>query len=125
MALMWTALIMVVLLQSSSQPTVGPPAPPGNPSNNRELVLFFGHIGAFAVMTALWWWTFRLTSSHNRALTITVVAVLSIGAATELLQTFVPDRAPSLDDFAVNWLITIATALVIHTRLRPYLSCCA
>ena len=78
------------------------------------------HAGVFAIMTALWWWTFRITSPHNRALTIAVIAVLSIGAVTEGLQSFVPDRNPSLDDFAINWLITIATALVIHTRLRPH-----
>src|SRR5690349_24055048 len=55
----WMILITITLLQSSGRPVVGPPAPPGPPSDSRELFLTSGHVVAFGVMLILLWWAMR------------------------------------------------------------------
>lgn len=109
----WLALVTVTLLQSSARPVVGPPAPPGHPDAARELFLTAGHVVAFAVLTALLWWALR---PARHALLVAVVFCAIYGAATELLQTLVPDRGASLDDFAVDCLVSGITALAIYWR---------
>ena len=117
-AVMWTTLAMVLLLQSSEEPVVGPPAPAGDPNLGRELFLHIGHAVVFVGMMILWWWVFRVVSPHKRALIIALTAVLVIGGITEGFQWLVPSREPSLDDLAMNWLLTVATALVIQSRCK-------
>ncbi|MFN8449262.1 MAG: VanZ family protein [Anaerolineae bacterium] len=109
----WLALVTVTLLQSSAHPVVGPPAPPGHPDAARELFLTAGHVVAFSVMTALLWWALR---PARHALLVGVVFCVVYGAATELLQTLVRDRGASLDDFAVDCLVSGITALAIYWR---------
>ena len=117
-AVMWTTWAMVLLLQSSEEPVVGPPAPPGDPNPGRELLLHAGHAVVFVGMMILWWWVFCVVSPHKRALIIALTAVLVIGGITEGFQWLVPSREPSLDDLAMNWLTTIAAALGIQSRFN-------
>jgi VanZ family protein len=116
-ALFWTALALVTLLQSSSQPVIGPAAPPGPPPLERELMLAVGHIVAFSILTALWWWALSTTMNPRGALVLAVVIALTIGTVTEIAQASVPDRSASWEDLAVNWLVTLVTAWRIrHTQ---------
>ena len=111
----WMILITVTLLQSSGRPVVGPPAPPGPPSPSRELFLTTGHIVAFSVMLLLLWW------AMNRAphvLLVSWVICCLFGGITELLQRLVPDRSASLDDFAVDCIVSGIVALLIYSRGR-------
>ena len=55
----WMVLLSVLLLQSSGKPVVGAPAPPGPPSDSRELFLTCGHIGGFGIMLVLLWWALQ------------------------------------------------------------------
>lgn len=109
-ALGWTTLTLVTLLQSSSQPVIGPAAPPGPPPLERELLLTFGHIIAFSILTALWWWALSVVFNPRTALVLAVLIALTLGTLTELAQAAVPDRSASWEDLAVNWLVTFATA---------------
>lgn len=113
-ALAYTALLLLFLLQSSSQPVVGPAAPPGEPDLGREILLTFGHVLGFSLLVLLWWSAFDLTLPSGRAILLAVIIALVLGLMTELLQTLVPDRGASLFDLAVNWLVTLATAYAIR-----------
>ncbi|HLV35304.1 MAG TPA: VanZ family protein [Spirillospora sp.] len=115
-ALGWTALVLVLLLQSSSQPVIGPAAPPGDPPLEREILLTAGHVVAFAVLTALWWWALSLHTGPQRSLVLAVMVALLISVCTELAQAAVPDRAASWFDISVNVLVTLVTAWRIQTR---------
>lgn len=119
MALGWTALLLVMLLQSSSQPLLGPAAPPGPITLEREILLTIGHIVGFAVLTVLWWWALLPRSSHERALVLAVMVALVIGTFTELAQASVPDRVASVYDLVVNTLAVLVTAWVIRRKGVP------
>jgi VanZ family protein len=118
-ALAYTALLTLVLLQSSSQPYIGPAAPPGPPDPARELLLTSGHIIGFALLVMLWWQAF---DPSPRALLMAVLIALALGLVTELLQNFVPDRSASVFDLATNIVVTLATALLIsvYQKRSPY-----
>lgn len=107
----WMILITVTLLQSSRSPLVGPPAPPGPPSYERELFLTSGHVVAFSVMLVLLWWALH---PAPRALLVALAVCWTYGGATELLQMLVPDRGASWGDFAVDCLVSGLAALIIY-----------
>jgi VanZ family protein len=116
-AVAWVALVTVLLLQSSSTPVVGPPAPLGPPDYERELLLTIGHIVAFGVMLVLLWWAL-CPAPH--ALLVAFVTCCVFGTLTEFLQSLVPDRSVSLGDLAVNCLVSVAAALLIYWKVsRP------
>jgi VanZ family protein len=115
-ALAYTALLTLILLQSSSQPIVGPAAPPGDPDPAREIILTTGHIVGFVLLVLVWWWAFVSHSGSRRALFISAIIALVLSVMTELLQTLVPDRSASLFDLIVNTLVTLATVWMIYIR---------
>src|SRR3954452_6117003 len=108
-ALAWVTLVTVTLLHSGAKPVVGPPAPPGPPSDSRELFLTSGHIVAFAVMMLLLWWALR---PAKHALIVTLATCMTLGAVTELAQRLVPDRSSSIGDLLVNWIVSGSVALI-------------
>jgi VanZ family protein len=118
-ALAYTALLTLVLLQSSSQPYIGPAAPPGPPDPARELLLTVAHIIGFSLLVTVWWKAF---APSPRALLMAILVALILGIVTELLQNFVPDRSASLFDLVTNILVTLATALLIsvYQKRSPY-----
>ena len=113
--LAWVAFMTVTLLQSSGRPIVGPPAPPGPPSDSRELFLTTGHIIGFTIMLVLLWWALR---PAPRALSVALITCWVFGAVTELLQRLVPDRESAFGDFFVDCLVSAVAALLIYSRGR-------
>jgi VanZ family protein len=118
LALGFTLLSTVMLVQSSARPIVGPPAPPGPPDLQREILLTLGHVVVFFILVVLWWWALRPGRPSARALFVAVGFALIFGVLTELAQTLLPDRQASLFDLAVNWSVTIGTASLIADRMR-------
>ncbi len=118
-ALGWTALALVALLQSSSQPVIGPAAPPGPPSLERELLLAFGHVVVFSILTALWWWALSTVLNPRAALALAVLIALVMGTLTEIGQASMPDRSASWEDLTVNVVVTCLTAWRIR-RSRTF-----
>lgn len=118
LALAWTLLVTVMLVQSSGKPVIGPPAPPGAPDLRREIELTLGHVVVFFSLVVLWWWAVLALLPAPRALFVAVGFALIFGLITELAQTAVADRQASLFDIAVNWTVTIATAAWISARWR-------
>lgn len=114
----FTLLTTVLLVQSSSQPIVGPPAPPGAPDLKREIELTIGHIVVFTTLVGLWWWALLPDLPSERALFVAVGFALIYGVITELAQSVVPDREVSFYDVAVNWCSTALAAWLITYRQR-------
>ncbi len=117
-ALAYTALLLVLLLQSSAQPLLGPPAPPGPPPLERELLMSAGHLAGFALLTFIWRWALGPTVSDRRALGAAVSLGLALAVVTEAAQTAIPDRSASLLDLAANLLAVAVTAWAIAARRR-------
>jgi VanZ family protein len=115
LALAWTLLATVLLVQSSSQPVVGPAAPVGAPDLIREIQLTIGHIVVFSILVFLWWWAARVYLPSKRALFAAVVFAAMFGLITEAAQTFSANRSPSLYDLVVNWLVITLTAIWLPT----------
>lgn len=116
MAVLWTLLVTVMLLQSSGHPVVGPPAPPGPPDFNREIQLTIGHIITFSVLTLLLWWALRPNLSTGRSLFVTLAFTLIYGVITELAQMMVVDREPSFYDMAINASTAILVGVLIYSK---------
>ena len=110
-AILWTLILLVLLLQSSGQPVVGPPAPPGDPSPSRELLFTFGHFLGFTILPFLWWRVFSLYSDHAMLYAVGVALIMSF--STEYLQSFVPDRSASIFDLTVNALAIVFAAMIL------------
>lgn len=110
-ALGWTLFSTVLLVQSSSRPVVGPPAPPGAPDLWREVQLTTGHIVVFSLLVCLWWWAAQSYLPSHRALFVAVVFAAIYGFLTEAAQVFTTTRNPSLYDVVVNWIVIAITAV--------------
>lgn len=103
LALLYTALLLVLLLQSNEDPFIPTGVPDGPSTLLREL--FFGsvHLASFCVLTALWWWALITRWTSKQALVAAIVLGLAISLLTEWGQSMVPDRSPQLSDIAANF----------------------
>ena len=108
LAVAWTLLVCLLLLQPGRDPLVGPAAA-GDHSPPVVLLLNLGHFLCFAVMTWLWW---RALGQIRPSLLI----ALNLGLLTELAQTFVPDRGLSALDLALNAGGALLVALWLRRR---------
>lgn len=118
LALAWTGWIILILIQSEAQPVVNLGIPPGPDSLEREIFFTSGHLVGFAVLSALWWWALVGHVPNRRALLIAVIVALVVGAGTEWLQTFTPDRHFQLTDLAADALGALLVAWWITRRQR-------
>lgn len=117
LALGYTALLTLVLVQSSANPLLGPAAP-REFDLAWEILLTLGHLVGFSVLVLVNWSALTTVTTSRRALVTAVIFACLLGLISELLQTFVPDRSASLFDLACDWLMSFATAYMIH-RLYP------
>jgi len=113
-----TTVTTIVLLQSSTNPIIGQPAPPGPPDFGREVLLTSGHISVFVLTVSLWTWALVTRMPLRRALTLTLIFAFSYSILTEWGQSFVPDRTASVYDLIVNWTSASVTAWVIWRSRR-------
>jgi VanZ like family len=63
-----------------------------------------GHASLYGTLTAVIYWALRGRIGFSRAFWIALLAGLSIGLTTELLQHFSPGRTMQLSDLLGNWL---------------------
>jgi VanZ family protein len=119
MALTWTVWISIILIQPESQPVIDIGVRPAPPSLEREIVFTTLHIIAFSLMTGLWWWVFYERWPLKRALVTAVILAVIMGAFTETMQSFAPDRYPSWNDFIANFTGALLTAYGIYRRWSP------
>ena len=112
----YTLLATILLLQSSTNPLIGPAAPPGPPDLPREILLTLGHLGTFGGLVLVWTWALTAHVPVHRALWLIAPAAILYGGVTELIQGSVPDRTASIIDFAANVLGALTMAWFILRR---------
>ncbi len=117
LAIGYTAVLTLVLLQSSAHPYVGPSAPRAF-DLRWEILMTTAHLTGFALLVVFIWSALFTVMSSNRALVIAVIFACSLGLITELLQTLVPDRGASLFDLACDCGIALLVAYVIRRQMR-------
>lgn len=113
--LAWSTLIFILLVQPEKNPVIYTiePAPW---TLEREIFFTIAHFMAFGITTALWFWAWF---GHNRLLksiALSVVCAMILGAVTEYLQSFAPDRHPSWFDLFTNFIGTFIIAYIIWRK---------
>lgn len=114
-AVAYTALLTLVLVQSSAKPMLGPAAPKDY-DLGWDVLLTFGHLAGFGGLVLLNWAALVRLTPPRRALLVAVVFACLLGLVTELLQMLVPDRSASLFDLVCDWGVSLAVAFVINRR---------
>ncbi len=120
MAIVWTILLVILLVQPEDTPLIDTGIPPGPVTFEREFVFTSAHTIAYSVLTALWVGVAVNYVTLKRALQIVIVFALILGLITELAQAFSPDRYPSITDYIANVMGITLTAHYIwrqQTRL--------
>ncbi len=112
-AIVWTIFISILLVQPEQQPLIQTGIPPGPNTLEREIFFTTLHLVAFGATCTVWFWAFFGHIAFVRSLVIAVVIAVIIGSVTEYLQTFSPDRYPSLIDFLANAIGAFIMAYII------------
>lgn len=115
LALAYTALLTLVLVQSSARPVIGPAAPRED-NLAWEVFLTTGHLVGFSLLVYLIWSALSTVAPSTRSLIVAVLFAGVLGLVTELLQSLVPDRSSSLFDLACDWGMTLVVAYLIHCQ---------
>lgn len=113
---MWTVLLCVLLLQPEADPVINLGLPTGPQTLAREAFFTALHIVAFALTCALWHWTWRGHLAFRASLALGIGIAVALGAATEFLQSFAPDRYPSFIDLIANLFGAILAARLIRQQ---------
>ncbi len=101
-ALGWSALLTLLLLQGEADPVLDLGLPRGDNTLARELAFSTLHLLAFGATCACWFWALARAAKPRRALLAACVIAIAIGVSTELLQTYTLDRHASWLDLAAN-----------------------
>ncbi len=114
-AIGWTLLLTLLLLQPETEPLIDLGLP-GGQSLWREILFSALHLLAFALTCILWFWTLRRTLPSRRSLFAAAIIAIALGISTEALQSFTPDRHASLIDFLANIGGVLIAARVLDQR---------
>lgn len=115
-AIVYTAVLTLLLLQSSAQPLVGPVAPKDQ-NLLWEILLTLGHLIGFGLLVLLVWSALMTTAPCRRTIIMAVIFACALGLVTEVLQSLVPDRSVSLFDLAVNWGVSLGAGRSVARHL--------
>ena len=83
------------------------------PSLNPDFVTTAGHVGEYAVLTALATWAFLLRASVWRAVLESVLVAAVYGPLMEVVQLPLPYRAFDVHDMVADWAGALAGALAV------------
>ena len=117
LAIGYTALLTLLLVQSSANPLLGPAAP-RDFNLAWEILLTLAHLVGFGVLVLVNWSALATLTTSRRAVVMAVVFACLLGLVSELLQTLVSDRSASLFDLACNWGISFFMGYLIP-KLYP------
>jgi hypothetical protein len=115
-AITWTIFISIVLVQPENQPLINTGIPPGPNTLERELVFTTLHLIAFSTTCAVWFWAWFGHLILKHSLLIAISIALTLGGVTEYLQSFSPDRYPSVGDLLANASGALLMARFIWSR---------
>jgi VanZ family protein len=74
----------------------------------------FGHVGGYALLTALWWWALRGVTT--RPLLIAVCIAFAYACTDEFHQSFVHGRTGTPVDVGIDSIGMVIAALLISLR---------
>ncbi len=118
LALCWTGLLTLLLLQGEAEPVIDLGLPRGDNTLARELAFSALHLLAFALTSACWFWALSRAAKPRQALLAAGIIALALGFATEILQSFTLDRHASWLDLAANIGGALIAARFIWGRLH-------
>ena len=113
MAIAWSALLTLLLLQGEADPVIDLGLPRGEKTLAREFVYSTVHLLAFAATCLCWFWALPRDTKPRRNLFIACLIAIVLGVATEFLQSYTLDRHASWIDLAANIGGTLIAARVI------------
>lgn len=118
LALAYTAILTVYLLQPHASPVIAKPSIPGQPALSREILRTFGHFATFSGLTLVWASALSAVWPFRRALVITVIAMVMFSGVSEWAQNYVYDRSASMEDFTADIIgVLLAVAVVVGVRV--------
>lgn len=104
LAIIWGALLSILLLQPAADPIIPTGIPLAPPSFERELFFSLLHLITFGITAMIWCFAFGL-SSNNRLQVLTLgLVLLAYGLGVEYLQGSVPNRTAQWWDMLANGL---------------------
>ena len=115
-AIAWSALLTLLLLQPDAQPVIDLGLPRGDNTLARELAFSALHLLAFSVTAALWIWTLSAKYKLRTSLILACLIAFALGGVTEYLQSFTLDRHASWNDLVANFAGALIAARLIWRR---------
>lgn len=115
LAIGWTLLLTLLLLQPETEPLIDLGLP-GGQSLWREIFFSALHLLAFALTCILWFWTLRSALPSRKSLLAAAVIALALGITTEALQSLTLDRHASMIDLLANFGGVLIAARVLDRR---------
>lgn len=119
LALAWSALLTLLLLQTEADPVINLGLPRGDNTLARELAFSTIHLLAFGGTCLCWFWALPKAWRPRAALVVSVSITIALGIATEFLQSFTPDRYASWIDLVANISGAVGAAKLIWMRHAP------
>ena len=116
LAIAWTALLCLLLLQPEADPLLDLGIPDGENTLARELAFAAVHVIAFAMTCALWAWALAARFCLQGSIVVAVCISLALGVFTEVAQGFTLDRHASWLDLGANIAGTLIAARLISNR---------
>ncbi len=116
LAIGWTALLCVLLLQPEQDPLIPTGLPSGPNTPARELAFTLLHLFAFGLTCALWFGALRQRFAFQPSIAMALGIAVVIGCLTEALQSLAPDRYPSWGDLLANWAGARLASQLIRVR---------
>ncbi len=121
MAIGWSLLLTLFLLQPEADPIIDLGLPRGDSTLAREAFFSGLHLLAFAVTCALWFYALRGGSDRLKPLLAALGIAIVLGVITEALQSLTLDRYPSFIDLLANIAGALFAARLIWSRGLPRL----
>lgn len=105
LAIAWTIVLTVMLLQAELKPLIPTGIPPAPPSIERELLFSLLHVIAFGLLFGLWVLSFIEQVPLKRLLLVCFICLLLYGIGIELIQAqSAAGRSAQITDILANGL---------------------
>ncbi len=115
-AISWSALLTLFLLQPEADPVINLGLPQGDSTLAREVFFSALHLIAFGITCFWWFWALHHNFSVRMSLAVACLLAILLGGATEILQSFTLDRHASWLDLIANISGTMLAARLIWRR---------
>ena len=115
-AISWSALLTLFLLQPEADPVIDLGLPKGESSLAREFFFSAAHLIAFGITCFWWFWALQRNCRVRTSLAAACLLAILLGGVTEILQGYTLDRHASWLDLVANFSGTMLAARLIWRR---------